>query len=228
METALTVINKSEAVKALLDWINTVPSLVPAKIEGVDQYTGAGESCKVIKQRAKQIDELRKQFTIPLDEEKKLIMDFFRPHTEALDKAEKGIKRAMIAYNKEQERERAAQQRKLQQQAEEAARKEREALAAREMEAIMDGDTFDAELAHSLAETIETPRVVVPEVVVKVAGQSFSEKWAGRVTNIDLVPRRFLMVNDRAVQEFARLSKGTEKIPGLEFYSETIMSMRRA
>ena len=121
------------------------------------QYEVAGGDLKRIKNKMRDLEEMRKNLTRPIDAAKKAVMDFFRKPEEYLRNAESAYKRAMLVYQDEQERQRKAEQdriRELQRQeqerlakeaeaaeresrrlAEEAAKKEREAAAIKDGEA---------------------------------------------------------------------------------------------
>src|SRR3990167_901847 len=121
------------------------------------QYEIAGGDLKRIKNKMRDLEEMRKNLTRPIDAAKKAVMDFFRQPEEYLRNAESAYKRAMLVYQDEQERQRKAEEnriRELQRQeqerlakeaeaaeresrrlAEEAAKKERGAAAIKDSEA---------------------------------------------------------------------------------------------
>lgn len=79
----------------------------------------------------------------------------------------------------------------------------------------------------------EAPPAPVAPVEVKDAGRvtSFSgvkatasRKWVHRVTDIALVPRQYLMVNDAAIK--AAIAGGARKIDGVEIYEDVRTAIR--
>lgn len=95
----------------------------------------------------------------------------------------------------------------------EAARKVAEAAAAK---AAVKEDAADA---------------VGPAAVVTVAsktpvikGQHFTRTWKARVVDVKAVPREWLVVNEQALQAFARSTKGAVQVAGVEFYEETSLA----
>lgn len=72
---------------------------------------------------------------------------------------------------------------------------------------------------------IFTPIVAAP--VQKVAGSSKRVTWKFRVTNLALVPREYMILNDVAVGGVVRAMKDQTNIPGIEAYSEEDMSFSR-
>ena len=83
-------------------------------ISSNDEYIKAGEILKTIKGRYHDIETKRREMTIPLDEAKKRVMDFFRQPLERLSNAERLIKGAMVAFTQEQERIRQAEEQRIQ------------------------------------------------------------------------------------------------------------------
>ena len=141
----------ADDAKALLDEAKTFT------VVNDGQYEVAGGDLKRIKNKMRDLEEMRKNLTRPIDAAKKAVMDFFRQPEEYLRNAESAYKRAMLVYQDEQERQRKAEEnriRELQRQeqerlakeaeaaeresrrlAEEAAKKEREAAAIKDSEA---------------------------------------------------------------------------------------------
>ena len=102
-------------------------------IANATDYQLAGEELKAIKGRMKELDDLRKTMTRPLDEAKKRIMAMFFPVEDGLKKAESLIKRAMLGYQQEQERKRQEEEARLRKIAEDEQRR-RDALASKQAE----------------------------------------------------------------------------------------------
>lgn len=156
-----------------------------------EENTLAADDLKRIKAKAKELDEQRKALTKPLDDQKKEVMEFYRPATEFLTEAEKILKGAMAKYNAEQERIAAVERaREAARVAEEQQRLRREAveLAAKAQEAAKAGDTDAAFLAQVEAEE----KLAVAEIVTaapvaeqtKQSGISYRSTWSAEVTNI--------------------------------------------
>lgn len=156
-----------------------------------EEYNMAADDLKRIKAKAKELDEQRKALTKPLDDQKREVMEFYRPATEFLTEAEKILKGAMATWQAEQERiaavERAraaaaaaAEQQRL--------RDEAAALAKQAEEAAKSGDAEAAFAAQVEAEE----RLAVAEVVTanpvaepaKQSGISYRSTWNAEVTNI--------------------------------------------
>lgn len=143
-----------------------------------------------------------------------------------LTEAESIIKKAMLAYTTEVERKRR--------EAEEAARKAREE-EVRRLEAIAakaeaQGDTNTAEIMRDMAE--EVPMGEIAEETAPAAkGVSVRTTWKARVTDPKLVPAYFdgmelRTINMTALNYIAKWRNGEAEIPGVEFYEDSVMSVR--
>src|SRR5690606_7310347 len=98
-----------------------------------EQYDEAGDTLRNVTSQLKQLDEVRKSMTRPIDDAKKAVMDAFRPKESQLKAIQASIKRGIAAYVQEQERERLALEAELRdKQAKEAARLEERARKAEE------------------------------------------------------------------------------------------------
>ena len=181
------------------------------------------------------IEDYRKSLTKPLDEEKKAIMDYFRPAVDNLDKAEGLLKGVIAAWNAEQQKI-AAEQEKVRraQEAEERKRQEAERETAADLlaqadQAAANGDYAKAEELEAMAAASQSPVISCPVVTapVKTKGASVSKIWKCRVVDPALVPREWLMPNQGALDAYAKTTKGAGfTIAGCEFYSEDSVSIR--
>jgi len=195
-------------------------------ISSNEAYADAGEILKTIKGRYRDIENKRREMTVPLDETKKRIMDFFRPPLDRLASAERLIKGAMLSFTQEQERVRQAEEARIRELArQEQGRRDRE-LEQQIVQAQQDGDTAKAETL--LATATEIPAPVVLSERPRVDGIKTVTRWKHRVVDQALIPREFLMPNDKLLADMAVTTKGAVTIPGVEFYPEaTVASVAR-
>jgi MFS superfamily sulfate permease-like transporter len=186
------------------------------------EYVTASDTLKEIKTRGKQLDDLRRSMTKPLDDSKAKIMDFFRKPAEALAEAEKEVKSAMLRFQQEQERERLAEIRRQ----EEDRRLEQEILDELAQEAAQAGDVVAvAELVEQKQEAMVAP-VVAPPSAPKVDGVGMRKVWKWRLVDYLLVPREYLMLDDVMIGNVVRGSQGKLTIPGIEIYSKDVVISR--
>ena len=112
----------------------------------------------------------------------------------------------------------------------EAARIEAE-RAAREAAKLDQRAEAKVEKAEARAEALELQAAaVVAEVVdmpvAKAAGVAARTIWKHRVVDPALVPREYLMVDEKKLAGVARAVKGSIQIPGVEMYPEQQMAAR--
>lgn len=227
-------------------------------ISNVEHYTDAAAILKRVKGNLKNLIDERKALSIPIDQAKKAVMDAYRPATELLEQAEAAIKNAIVKFEAEQERLRKIEedrlresQRKEQQRLIESAR-QAEAIAkakadklikeAEEARAAQDFARAD-KLTDRATRAIETAEIRSEDLLVKAEtmpvaivaksyarpkGLSTTPLWYARVTDIDKVPRAYMIANMDALNGVAKATKGSIKIEGIEFYEETSMRSGRA
>lgn len=145
-----------------------------------------------------------------------------------LTEAEGILKRALVAYDTEQDRIRRQEEQRLR---EEARRQEEQRrldeAAALELQAAETDDALLRQEAEELfAAPVEAPTVVVAKSTPKVAGISYREIWKYRVVDARKVPDEYKKVDDIKIGGVVRALKGGTKIPGIEVYAEKIAAAR--
>lgn len=207
-------------------------SLMLAKdfvVDSPEMYTVAGSELRDVKTRYRQLDDMRKSLTHPLDVLKRQWMEFFRPAMESLKEAEKIYKKTMLAYDDEQERKRREEEARLREQA----RKEQERLEKRAELARQKGREEKAEELQQQAESIPTPIVSTPKPTAP--GISTRTLWRVRITNkMELIqavadgkaPSDVLDVNMKVLDKLAVALHENLSYPGVEVYSEKSMASR--
>ena len=140
--------------------------------------------------------------------------------------AEIVVKNKMIMYDDKMKAKQREEQRKIDLKAEIEADKKRKELAARAEKWAAKGKTAKAEELQEQAEEVEVIAPVVAPKVEKVRGVSFKENWSAIVVDETKVPREYLQVNTMALNRIAKATKGSIKIPGVEFKMEKILASR--
>jgi len=143
--------------------------------------------------------------------------------TDRLNKIESVVKQAVLKYDREQEEIRRAEQARLQAKAEEEARRERERLMKR-AENLKTPELKQE--AMEAAESVVTTVVEVESNVEKADGESYQSIWKFRIVDESQIPREYLIVNEKALSSIAKSTKGSLKIPGVEFYEDKILKVR--
>ncbi len=198
------------------------------EITTAEEYQGAGDVLRLIKTKVKDLDELRRGMTRPLDEAKKKIMDLFRPRQDDLANAENLLKADMLDWQREQDRIRDEEEARLR----EAARKETERLEARAERAAERGKPEQAAVLQEQAEAVPVP--VVPGAP-KAYGTSTRQSWEAVVTNktalvaavaAGAVPEVVLDVNMAVLNQQARALKDQLRYPGVEAVTKDSLVVR--
>ena len=165
-----------------------------------EEYTQAGDVIKAINNKIKNIEAKRVDYTKPLLDQKKKIDDDFKAAMKPLEELVKEIKSKMLDWSREE-------QKRLD---EEQIRIEAEAM--------------------SKAKEENTSEVVVP-IVNNIKSQrgeastsTIKKVWKWKITDETKVPREYLVVNDKALNE--AMKNGERRIDGVEFYQEEQMSIR--
>lgn len=199
-------------------------------IRDQDDYKNAAEELTRLKAVLKDIDSRRRELTKPLDDEKKRVMDYVRPFTDALSNAENLIKQGLIEYEEEQERKR----RLAEAEAEERRRKEQERLEARAEKAEAAGHV---EKADALREQAATAVVAapVPAAPVKAAGISTRKVYSAECVDIKalakavvdgVVAPNAIQADQKFLNQMATALKDNFSMPGCKLIVSTSMAAR--
>jgi len=138
-----------------------------------------------------------------------------------LDEAEGMVKRKMLAWQQAEEAKRLAEQRKLQAEADAAATRERERLE-KAASKLKTPELREARLEEAAA--VVAPMVTIPVATPVIKGQSTRKTWRARVVDVAIVPREYMVVNDQALQAFARATKGAVAVPGVQFREQSTLA----
>jgi len=163
-------------------------------------------------------------------------------HLEALARPDEIVRAKLSTWEAEKRRIQAEVERKarevaakaqaeLQRQADERARKEAEERRLQEaVDAEAAGDTAQAEeLLETPVEVapVEVQTVVVPVLKApKVEGAgAMVERWTFEITDAQAIPRKYLVVDEKAIGKVVQGLKGATDIPGVRAYS--VLDARR-
>lgn len=152
----------------------------------------------------------------------KSIVSNEKSFTDQLDLIEQSAKRIIIQYDAEEAEKQRKEQARLQAEVDAKARRERERLQKKAAK-LKTPEKIQERLEE--AESIVAPVVQVAEPE-KVKGASTSKTWKARVVDISIIPREYLVVNQKALDALARATKGAINIKGVEFYWESNLSIR--
>lgn len=151
----------------------------------------------------------------------KAMLDAKKKHEAPLSTAEATVKSRMSTWTMEQERKRREEESRLR----EIARKEEE--ERRLAEAAKLEQQGEQEAAEALvAAPVVPPTVVVAKSVPQTSGVSTRKVWKWRVLDEAVVPRQYLSVDEKKIGGVVRSLGEAARIPGIEVYSEDIVSVK--
>lgn len=220
----LVVDNSAEMKAEALSWPQRAAAL---KVIDDGRYVEASEMLKGIKALRLRIAETFDPHIRRAHEAHKALVKERADAEAPLAEAETVLKRAIVAFDQEQERLRREEQRRQQEEAQRQEEQRRlEEAAALELEG---NRTENPELLYEANELMEQP-IVAPVVQVakttpKVAGIVHRESWSARVTSLRALIKfvaqhpeyeNCLIVNQAAINSLARSMKGNLKIDGVQ------------
>lgn len=213
-----------------------IPVIVRANsiaIRTAEDYVSASEFLKAIKAAQKRVSDHFGPMKQAAHCAWKKITAKEAEAMEPLANAERSVKALMIEWRAEQDRIRNAEQAKLQAEADERARKEREALEAKA--AKMKTESKRDEYLERAA-VVVAPIVTVESSVPNVKGQSIRTTWKARLVSLSAltgIPEgdvRLSMVtfDQAAANKLAVATNGAMSVPGVEWYEDKSMSVKGA
>jgi len=150
---------------------------------------------------------------------------------------EAAAERERVRLEAEARRQAEAEEARLRKEAE-----DRMLEAAAQAEADGDGETAERILAQPLVVDIPVPQpVFMPPVATtmpppaKVSGVSFRETWTAEVTDFRALvkavaegraPLSLVQADESALGQYARSTRGTQKVPGVRFFPKTTTAVR--
>ena len=144
-----------------------------------------------------------------------------KKHATPLAQARDFLRGRIGQYEDDQEQARLQKERELQQKAQ-----KREEQIALEEAAVLEAEGHSEEAQKMIEEPIEAPVVVVKKTVPKVDGISTKHVWKFRIVDADVIPKDYLMPDEKAIGAIVRARKGKVDIPGVKVYKEAVVSTR--
>lgn len=190
------------------------------------QFEYAAGLLKKVKQTKKQVTDYWKPAIDAANKTHKELTAKRKAMTDICDKAESIVKKKMLTYQQEQD----AKRRAAEEEAKRLAQAESEKALSEAAEAEQSGDTIGAAIKMQQAESISTftPTVVVEKP--KVSGVSTRTKEVVTITDDAKVPAYIngfpiRTVDAKAIMALHKLNP-TLEIPGIEFKTEQVLSVR--
>ena len=152
--------------------------------------------------------------------------------TDVADEAERIAKGKVLSWQQAEARRAAAEQAKLQAEADERARKERERLE-KEAAKLKTPELRQERLEAAAA--VVAPVVTIAASTATAAGTSTRKTWKAEIVDIgklieaapgNATAASLLVFNEQAANAFARATKGNVAIPGVKFIEVESLSVR--
>lgn len=204
--------NYEAEVNGFLALVDPAKSIV---IKDADSDARACEIGKKVNGELKRLDELKKSMTDPINQSLKRIRALFAPAEEAGEKYLRSIKDAHNGFVMEEQRKARAEEARLA----EIARKQAEELKEKAKDEAFAGNV---EVAQDLEQQAEETETLVPTVqanVRKVEAVAMKTYWSAEVIDFNLVPREYLVIDQKKINALAVATKGPSSIPGVKFVS---------
>ena len=190
-------------------------------IETPEHYSAAAGFLKEIKACRKRIADVFGPIVKAAHEAHKRAKAAQTEADDPLDQAEGLIKGAMVSYDTRQAE--IARQRQIE--AEAAARRAEEQRVIDQAVALEQAGEVEA-AQELISAPVVAPVVMVESATPTVDGISIREVWQFQVTDPNLVPREWLIVDEKKVGAYVRAVKAQAVIPGIKVFSVRSMSAR--
>ncbi len=171
-----------------------------------DDLKPANDDLVIIRSIKKEMEERRKEYLKPFQDHVKETNDTYKMLMSPIERADKITADKMMAFDTEQKR-------KIREA--EAIEAEKLAIAKREME-------LKGEMTVDLT-PVEKPEAVPDRIRTEMGSSGQRDNWKWEVTDMNQVPREYLVVNAGMLTPIVKASKGRINIPGIRIYNEPII-----
>lgn len=160
-----------------------------------------------IKSAKSRVEEIRKFFVNPLNDQVRKINAKFKPFTETLEKMEAEVKSKIVVYQTEQEKIRIAEETRL--------RKLQEAEYAKQVKK-----------AEKKGDDAPPPPPPVKVEAVKVDGLSIRKVWDFEIVFIEKIPLEYMIPDEKKIRKV--ITAGVREIPGIKIFEKSISAIKTA
>ena len=195
-----------------------------------EDYQRAGEFGRLLKKKSAEVTAFFAPMKKAAHDAHKQVCDREKEMLTPLVNAEKVIKKTMGAWAMEQERKKKEEEERLRR----LAKEEADRLLEQAIVAEASGNVEVAKMAMANAAVVESAgrSIVVDAPQPKAEGVSMSTDWEivkidSSLVPVDISGIELRPVDEAAVKRLIRMSKGTVKIPGIEYKAVAKMSFRK-
>lgn len=200
-------------------------ALVKAKSLVVQSSTSYQEAMRFGNEINRRIVQIKEFSAIDKDAAYKTWKDFCEKEKKALTPflAAKDLIDSVCAAYRRSEKERAEK---------EAAEARAMAMKAAEEERLRIAEQMEKaskpEQALKILDAPIIPKVyAIPMAAIPITeGASFRENWKARIVDESLIPREFLIPDEKKINQIVKAMKSATRIPGVEAYAEEVTARR--
>lgn len=186
-----------------------------------DDAKVATDTRQIAKDNLKEIEKVRIHLKEPVLEMAKRIDQQAKKASGPWTKLVEAIDSRLLEWHEKQEKARLEAEKKRREE-------ERYRLEAEKAALALDGDEKGTlEIENNLARMEAKPIEISNATKTETATSYVIENWKFTVTDPQLVPREFLMVDEVKIGKYARTMKADAKMPGVSFYVEKNIGGRR-
>jgi hypothetical protein len=231
------LLGEDDNAKKLVESVKAKDEFVKKLIIGDQKTLGeAFEELKNIKKMKDEIEGYKSRAKKPIDACGKEILDYFRDPLLCIDNYEKTLKLKASNFMEAEEKKRREIEAKLREEARlEAEKKEKEAEVLRQKQAKLELEGKEKE-AEKIQEKIEKKEKEIdivnslPPVITasydKPTNISSVREYKYEILDEKLIPKEYLMIDEKKIASYAKAMKGTGTIPGIRFFDVPNIKVR--
>lgn len=228
MGTIMADVSTEQEVRVVAaEALTTVQRATSILVRDIQSRTQAAEIGRAIASLDKQAKEKFDLIKKPIHQAHKAACDWENEVRQPLENAKRYLSTQIGAFDQAQEVIRRAEEARLQEEARvqaqaEADRQSREQALQDAIALEAAGDSKGAEAVLNNPTPVEAyvPPVILPTLVPKAAGVSSAKTWKFRITDVDKIPREYMVPNETMIGQMVRAMKEKTSIPGVEAYPE--------
>jgi len=196
-----------DAVVKVASDLPSIQGSVPQEITSDGEQLQANERLKYIGGIIKRIEDVRRQYTRPLDGLKKQLMDVPREILAELEAVKKDYRLLILAYDdkKREEVRKAEEAAEAERWARETAKREE---AEQKRETGNSADIVEAEEIEEQADAVAKEDTSVAIAIPNVDKRIIRRHWKAQVIDQEKVPRKYLVPDIVKLNELARIHNG--------------------
>ena len=196
------------------------------EIKTNEDYKKGGELLQQVKELKNEIEKSYKPIIEKAHQAHKEALAQLKEKIKPVEEVEKIIKQNMSRFYEEQEKIRIREEQekyRIERERQEAINKELARLENLKTEKAKQNSKEKIEVLETeLKEVIEAPVIETQ----KIEGVSYRDNWKFEIINPSLIPREFLIPDDKKIGAYVRSLKDSATIPGVKIWNEKTLVSR--